>query len=57
VFSLIFVLVRLMFLMVVLAIWCMWLMIALPVMLIALATGNDRTARQWQRSMRWRHIF
>jgi hypothetical protein len=37
--------------------WLAWAMIALIVVLIALATGNDRTARQWQRSLRWRRFF
>ena len=52
-FGLIVLLVRLMILMVVLSVWLVWAMIALPLMLIASATGNQRSARQWERSMRW----
>jgi hypothetical protein len=51
---LIFGLFRLMWLTAVLAFWCAWLVIALPVMLMALATGNDHVAKQWQRSLLWR---
>lgn len=54
---LIFGLFRLMWLMVKLSIWLVWAMIALTVSLIALATGNERTARKWQRSMRWPDLF
>ena len=39
------------------AAWLMWAIIALPVVLIASASGNDRTARQWKRSLRWRWRF
>ena len=34
--------------------WLMWAMVALLVALIASLAGNDRQARQWMRSLRWR---
>jgi hypothetical protein len=39
--------------------WLMLAMIVLPVALIASVTGHERTAtaRQWQRSLRWRWRF
>jgi hypothetical protein len=56
VFSLIYLFIKLMWLMFVLMFWLTWVLIALPVVVIASATGHQRAARQWQRSMRWRHI-
>jgi hypothetical protein len=49
--------IRLMWLTLVLTVWLMWAAIALPIVLIASATGNHRAARQWQRSLRWRHVL
>lgn len=37
-----------------LSLWLMLAMIAVPAALIASATGNERAAKQWQRSLRWR---
>jgi hypothetical protein len=39
------------------SLWLMVAMIALPAALIASATGNDRAARKWQRSLHWRWRF
>lgn len=56
-FSLLYLMIKLMIATVVLSLWLMWALIALPVMLIASATGNQRSARSWQRSLRWRRVF
>lgn len=37
--------------------WLCWALIAFPIALISDLTGHARTARQWQRSMNWRHAF
>jgi hypothetical protein len=50
-------LIKLIWLMLVLGVWLMRVAIALPIMLIASATGNHRAARQWQRSLRWRSLW
>ena len=55
-FALVFLFIRLMWLMLVLCLWLTWAIIAVPVMLILSATGNHAAARSWQRSLRWRHI-
>jgi hypothetical protein len=39
------------------SVWLMWAMVVLPIALVASLTGNDRVARQWQRSLRWRWRF
>jgi hypothetical protein len=49
--------IKLCVLLVMLEVWLLWAIVALPVALIASATGHDRTARQWQRSLRWRWRF
>jgi hypothetical protein len=58
VISLIVLFIRLSVKMIVLAvcatIWLVWVIVALPMMLVASARGNDQSARQWERSMRWR---
>jgi hypothetical protein len=56
VFGLIIWMFRLTVMMLVLCVWLMWAMIALPVIIIASATGNHATSRSWQRSLRWRHL-
>ena len=38
-------------------VWLCWAMVALPIALIASATGNERSSRQWMRSMRWHEVF
>jgi hypothetical protein len=43
--------------MMMLSIWLMMAMIVIPAAVIASATGNQRAARQWQRSLRWRWRF
>ena len=56
-FGLIYLLIRLMFMMLVL---CAWLVVAaavLPIMIVTSLTGNYRTARQLQSSLRWRRIL
>jgi hypothetical protein len=56
--SLILLLIRLSIKLVVFAvcaiIWVLWALIALVMMLIAVARGNQHSARQWERSLRWR---
>lgn len=49
--------IKLFILLVMMEAWLLWAMIAFPVALIASARGNDRVARQWQRSLRWRWRF
>jgi len=56
VFGLIFLLFRLAWLCLVACIWLCWALIALTVSLVASLTGNRRVARQWQRSLYWRHL-
>jgi hypothetical protein len=57
VISLFILAIRLTIKMFVLAIWLLWAMIAVTVVLIASVTGNHSTARQWQRSMRWHRVL
>lgn len=49
--------VKLCVLMVVLEFWIMWAMIALPVAVIASATGHQATSRQWMRSLNWQRAI
>jgi len=57
-FSLVFMLIRLtIWATVMAAIACaflLWLMIALPLMVVASMRGNQHSAAHWQRSLRWR---
>jgi hypothetical protein len=38
-------------------VWLMWAVVALTASAIASAMGNQRAARDWQRSMNWSRAF
>jgi hypothetical protein len=46
--------IRLMFMLLAAALWCVWAMIVGLVMLIAVIAGRPRTARSMTRSLAWR---
>jgi hypothetical protein len=48
---------KLCFWMMLLSTWLMLAMIVIPVVLIASATGHERVAKEWWRSLRWRWRF
>jgi uncharacterized membrane protein YtjA (UPF0391 family) len=54
---LIYLAVKLMWRMLLLCFWLSWMIVALPIALIAGATGHDRIARQWMQSLNWRRVF
>jgi hypothetical protein len=60
-FALVYVMCKLIFKlfvwMTLLSVWLTVAMIVLPVAVVASATGHERTARQWQRSLKWRRRF
>jgi hypothetical protein len=37
--------------------WLLWALVALIASAIASAAGNERAAREWQRSMNWSRAF
>lgn len=53
----IYMLIKLMIKLMVLSVWVCWAMLALTAILIASATGHQRAANQWARSLRWHHLF
>ena len=34
-----------------------WIMVVLPVAIVASLTGHDRTAHRWMRSVNWRRLL
>lgn len=53
----IYMFIKLMIKLMALSVWVCWAMLALTAMLIASATGHQRAANQWARSLRWHHLF
>lgn len=51
------VMVKLMVWVVLMELWLMWALVAVTAFAIASATGNNRAARSWQRSMNWSRAF
>jgi hypothetical protein len=45
--------IKLTWLMVVGSLWLCWAVVAVPASIVASARGNQRSAREWQRSLRW----
>ena len=55
--SLIFMIFKLFWWLLLVEVWLWWALVALTGSLIASLTGHDRAARQWMRSLNWRRVF
>jgi hypothetical protein len=55
--SLIYMIFKLFWWMLLVEVWLCWALVALTVALIASLTGHDRAARHWMRSLNWRRVF
>ena len=49
--------VKLVLWMLLIELWLCWVLVAVTASAIASATGHQRAARQWQRSMNWGRAF